>query len=133
MTGAAEVLTELQRRGVSVAVDGDTLCLKPRRCLDNALLARIREAKPAILEALRSIPATCATSCYEIDPNRWIHHPWNGCITIKLEAGEPQHKVQETCWHCHGEKRCDCIACWQAGPSECVVCKGSGQVWRWIQ
>jgi hypothetical protein len=23
--------------------------------------------------------------------------------------------------------------CWQAVPSECVVCKGSGQVWRWVQ
>lgn len=25
------------------------------------------------------------------------------------------------------------IACWQAGPSESVVCKESGQVWRRIQ
>jgi len=130
---ASEVLCELQRRGVTLTADGDTLCLKPRRALDDAVLARVREAKPAILEALRSRPATCAPSCYEIEPSRWIHRPWTGCTTIQAEAGEPLHKVLETCWHCHGEKRCDCIACWQAGPSECVVCKGSGQVWRWIQ
>ena len=43
MTDAAEVLTELERRGVSAAVEGDTLCLKPRRALDDALLARVRE------------------------------------------------------------------------------------------
>ena len=133
MTDVAEVLTELQRRGVSVAVKGDTLCLNPRRSLDDALLARVREAKPAILEALRSRPATCAASCYEIDAGRWIHHPWNGCTTIQPKADAPLRKVRETCWHCHGEKECGCIVCWQAVPSECVVCKGSGQVWRWVQ
>jgi hypothetical protein len=133
VTQAVEVLSELQRRGVSVTVDGDTLCLKPRRVLDDALLARVRDAKPAILEVLRSRPVTCAASCYEIDAGRWIHRPWNGCTTIQPEVDAPLHKVQETCWHCHGEKSCACIACWQAGPSECVVCKGGGQVWRWVQ
>ena len=39
MSQAAEILTELQRRGVIVAVEGDTLCLKPRRALDDTLLA----------------------------------------------------------------------------------------------
>jgi len=58
MTQAAEILTELRGRGVSVAVEGDTLCLRPRRALDDELLARVREAKPAILEVLRQ-PATC--------------------------------------------------------------------------
>jgi hypothetical protein len=43
--------------------------------VDAALLARVREAKPAILEALRNLPATCAPSCYEIEPGYWIHHP----------------------------------------------------------
>lgn len=59
MTRTAELLTELQRRGVSVAVDGDALCLKPRRALDDSLLARVREAKPAILKVLRSRSSTC--------------------------------------------------------------------------
>lgn len=54
MTQAAEVLCELQRRGVSVAADGDTLCLKPRGALDETLLARVRQVKPAIMEALRT-------------------------------------------------------------------------------
>jgi hypothetical protein len=79
MSQAAEILTELQRRGVIVAVDGDTLCLKPKRALDNSLLARVREAKPAILEALRSGLAACASSdcagCYDVGDGRWIHPP----------------------------------------------------------
>jgi len=41
---AAEILGELQRRGVIVAVEGDILCLKPKLVVDDALLARIREA-----------------------------------------------------------------------------------------
>jgi len=52
VTEAVAILTELQRRGVIVAVEGDTLRLKPRCALDDTLLARVREAKPAILEAL---------------------------------------------------------------------------------
>lgn len=55
MSAATEILTELQRRGVIVAVDGDTLSLKPRSALDDGLLARVREVKPAILEALATL------------------------------------------------------------------------------
>ena len=133
MSLAGEVLSELQLRGISVVADGGTLCLKPRRALDDALLARVREAKAAILEALLSRSATCASSCYEVEPRRWIHHMWNGCATVQPEAGELLRKVQETCWHCHGEKRCECIACWQGGLRVCGACKGTGQVSRWVQ
>ncbi len=127
----SEILTELHRRGVVVTADGDVLSLKPRRALDDALLARVREAKPAILEALRSRPATCSLDCYEVEPGVWIHHPWNGCTTIQPEADTPLRKVAVTCWHCQGEKRCACMACGHSG--ECATCKGTGQTWRWVQ
>lgn len=52
MTTAADVLTELQRRGVTVAVEGDTLCLRPKRVLDDGLLAQVRERKTEILREL---------------------------------------------------------------------------------
>jgi hypothetical protein len=134
MSAAADILGELQKRGVTVRADGDTLTLKPRRALDDGLLSRIREAKPAILEVLRNRPATCSPDCYEVDPGVWIHRPWAGCMTIKPEATVSQQRVAVTCWHCHGEKSCACSACWQqGGPSECVTCKGRGQVWRWVQ
>jgi hypothetical protein len=82
MSQAAQILTELQHRGVIVAVDGDTLSLKPKNALDASLLARVREAKPAILLALRNRPATCSLDCYEIERGVWIHRPWTGCTTI---------------------------------------------------
>ncbi len=79
MSQAAEILTELQRRRVIVAVEGDTLRLKPRRALDDTLLARIREAKPAILEALRTGMAACGSAhcggCYDAGDGRKIHPP----------------------------------------------------------
>jgi TubC N-terminal docking domain len=130
---AVEILTELQRRGVFVAVDGDTLCLKPRRALDDSLLARVREAKPSILEVLRSRPATCSPDCYEVEPGVWIHEPHTGCITTRGQNEKPWRQVYVMCSHCQGERRCNCMACWQGGPSECVTCKGTGRVLRWIQ
>ncbi len=131
MSGLA-ILGELQRRGVSVTADGDALVLKPRRALDSDLLARVCEAKPAILETLRNRPATCAASCYEVEPGRWIHHPWDGCAT-PLPPQSEGRKVEAVCWHCAGERRCGCSTCWTGGPGECVTCRGTGKVLRWLQ
>lgn len=79
MSQAAEILIELQRRGVIIAVEGDTLCLKPKSALDDTLLARIREVKPAILEALTTDSAVCGSTncagCYDVGDARKIHPP----------------------------------------------------------
>ena len=98
--GAVKILTELQQRGVSVAAEGDTLCLKPRRALDDRLLDRIREAKPAILEALRSTKNTPCDSprcagCYEVEPGVRIHPPKCGEEYRRwLERWQPKGKPQ---------------------------------------
>jgi hypothetical protein len=99
MSQAAEILTELQRRGVIVAVEGDTLCLKPRRALDDTFLARVREAKPAILEALRTGLAACGSphcaGCYDVGDGRKIHPPKCGEEYRKwLERWQPKGKPQ---------------------------------------
>jgi hypothetical protein len=99
VTEAVAILTELQRRGVIVAVEGDTLCLKPRRALDDTLLARVREAKPAILEALRTGLAACGSphcaGCYEVGDGRKIHPPKIGEDYRKwLERWKPRGKPQ---------------------------------------
>lgn len=104
MNQVAEILTELQGRGVSVTVEGDILCLKPKRALDDALLARVRDSKPAILEVLRNSPSSC-------------------------KATPAQIPATTTCWHCDGVGECNCSTCgvmkpstvWAAG--ECVACK----------
>ena len=106
MSAPVEILTELQRRGVSIAAEGDTLCLKPKRVLDEALLARIREAKPEILEALRSrflhtagSGAICGSTecagCYNVGDDRKIHPPKCSENYRKwLERWQPKGKPQ---------------------------------------
>jgi len=32
--------------------------------------------------------ATCANTCYPVEPGRWIHHPWDGCTTIRVRNGD---------------------------------------------
>ena len=99
MTEAVAILTELQRRGVIVTVEGDILCLKPRRALDDTLLARIREVKPAILEALRTGLTACGSphcaGCYDVGDGRKIHPPkcGEGCRKW-LERWQPKGKPQ---------------------------------------
>jgi len=103
MTEAAELLSELRGRGVTVAVDGESLCLKPKRALDQELLSRVRGAKPEILQILRD-------------------------STSSNPAAQPLRS--ENCWHCDGSGECSCINCgvmkpsvvWAAGL--CVACKG---------
>lgn len=105
---ADDILTELQRRGVIVAVDGDTLCLKPRPVLDDTLLARVREAKPTIRQALRNPPARevrreglsacgsphCA-GCYEVGGGKKIHPPKPSVEWLAwLERWKPEGKLQ---------------------------------------
>ena len=100
MTQASEILSELCCRGVSVTVEGDILCLRPRRALDDGLLARVRDSKPAILEVLRQRAVTPAAI-----------------------------PAATTCWHCAGSGECNCSTCgvmkpsvvWAAG--KCVACK----------
>ncbi|HVB99517.1 MAG TPA: hypothetical protein VNJ12_09350 [Candidatus Dormibacteraeota bacterium] len=85
-------------------------------------------------------PATCAASCYEVEPGKWIHHPWDGCTTLDTPEIVPV-AAERTCWHCQGEKTCRCFCCavrvagglsrWQ--PGTCHVCKGSGIVTAWVQ
>jgi hypothetical protein len=104
MSQAAEILTELRGRGVSVTVEGDILCLKPKRALDDTLLARVRDSKPAILAVLRNLSSNCVATPAQISGTA-------------------------TCWHCGGSGECNCSACgvmkpsvaWTAG--ECVACK----------
>jgi hypothetical protein len=104
MSQVAEILTELRGRGVSVTIEGDILCLKPKCALDDALLARVRDSKIAILDVLRN-------------------------LTSNSVATSGQVPATATCWHCAGSGECNCSACGVMKPSvlwvegECVACK----------
>lgn len=116
-----EILSELSRRGVVTRADGETIRLRPKSALDEALLVRVREYKSEILAALSARPATCAASCYQIEPGRWVHHPWDGCRTVP--ASQPvQSVLQAECRHCDGAGMCDCPACTLRRTEDAVPC-----------
>jgi hypothetical protein len=126
---AVEIISELARRGVTVWAEGDILKLKPRSALDEDLLARLREHKPEILDALLRRAASCASSCYEVEPGCWIHHPWQGCKTVP--PGRSPQVFKRVCWHCGGAKVCGCLVCWNPQtdePGPCLPCRGTGEV-----
>jgi hypothetical protein len=102
---AAEILGELHRRGVSVALDGDTLCLKPKRALDDSILARVREAKPVILKVLRSRSVMDSAQCQ--------HCRGEGLCDCSTCGTMKPHIV------------------WTAG--RCAACRGAGAIQRRIQ
>jgi len=94
MSQADEILSELRRRRVVVAMAADILCLKPRRAVDDTLLARIREVKPAILEACGLGLPHC-TGCYDVGDGRRIHPPRCGeAYRARLEGWTPIGKGQ---------------------------------------
>ena len=134
MNAAVEILSELAQRGANIRADGETICLKPKSALDDKLLARVREHKQELLAALRKRPVTCSASCYEVEPGRWLHHPWDDCRTARPLP--PPRQIKSTCWHCKGTAQCGCISCAERlcaeGSSPCVVCKGTGKAWTWV-
>jgi hypothetical protein len=59
VNSAQAILDEMVRRGVTARVDRETLRLKPRKALDDDLLASIKEHKPDIIRALAHTTAAC--------------------------------------------------------------------------
>ncbi|MCL5670251.1 MAG: hypothetical protein M1423_02995 [Acidobacteria bacterium] len=87
MDTATEIIETLVLLGVTVkAVGPDRLRIEPASKVPADLLPRIRVAKPQILAFIRSRPASCSLTCYEVEPGRWIHHPWDGCSTVKIRV-----------------------------------------------
>jgi hypothetical protein len=146
MTQVAEILTELQRRGVTATVEGNTLCLKPKHAVDANLLARLREHKLEILDALSRRPAAADASCCE--PQLECKHcdgvgecSCPACTLRRIDAPVPCLMCQaeqrqmwlaatrrDSCWHCAGKGTCDCVLCLDrkaAKASFCIVCGSS--------
>jgi hypothetical protein len=64
-----EILESLRTLGVTVtAVEPDRLRLEPASKIPAEMVARIREAKPGILEALRNRPASCEELPATVNP-----------------------------------------------------------------
>jgi virulence-associated protein VagC len=130
------VLEELKAIGVEVIPQGENLLIRPASKVPQELKERLRSHKAEVLAALKeqaaARPATCAASCYEIEPGRWIHHPWDGCQT-PMPPTKPRQAAERACWHCQGARFCACSTCAQGlacdSSGRCVACHGRGKVW----
>jgi hypothetical protein len=72
---ALELLRELETRGIRVVVRGDRLSLRgPESLLRQEVTDRLREHKPAIIEAVRHQPACCECGAVIVEPTAW----WGG-------------------------------------------------------
>ena len=95
-----QILQSLRSLGVTVAAVGlDRLRLEPASKIPAEMIPRIREAKPAILEALRTGLAACGSphcaGCYDAGDGRKIHPPKCGAEYRKwLERWQPKGKPQ---------------------------------------
>ena len=100
-----QILESLRGLGVTVAAVGaDRLRLEPASKIPPEMVPRIREAKPAILEALRSWQAgahvaACGSAhcagCYDVGDGRKIHPPKCGEEYRNwLERWQPKGKPQ---------------------------------------
>lgn len=56
MSAPSDIVNELRARGVELHANGDRLLFRPRDRVTPDMLARLRAAKPALLEFLRSDP-----------------------------------------------------------------------------
>lgn len=109
MSAVADILAELSSRSVTVRADGETLRLRPKAALDDVLLARVQAHKLEILAVLLGRPATCSLTCYEIEPGKWVHHPWEGCKP-PVPSGQPFVPSRADCG-CDGPVCCRCFLC----------------------
>ena len=96
-----QIIESLQSLGVTVRVVGsDGLRLEPASKIPKEMISIIRDAKAAILRALRSRKPTCSLDCYEVEAGIWIHRPWTGCTTFKIEESgvtPGKREISKTC------------------------------------
>jgi hypothetical protein len=119
------LLQQIERLGIRLVVTGNQLRAigPPSLPRDQArpLLESLRQHRPEVLAILRKRPATCSSTCYEMEPGRWIHH--DGCKT------SPRHIPsipQAECHHCDAKGECECPACTlrqTEEPVHCLMCQ----------
>ena len=105
----AAILEEAKRRGIVLEIDGlDIRYRAPKGRLTPELVEAMRRHKAELLQALQ-VPAR-----------------------VRGQDAVVPSAQAETCWHCHGEKTCQCAVYavpaprmrWDKG--ECRACLGSG-------
>lgn len=114
------VLEEIEALGVEIFSQGGNLVIQPASRVPSELKERLRAHKAEVLAVLKPRPAACSPTCYEVEPGRWIHHPWDGCKII--QSARARSDAEGTCTHCDGAGKCPCPSCTLRLTSEAVPC-----------
>ena len=79
MNAAAQIIADLDSRGVSIRPDGDLLRLSPRSALTDADRENLRALKTEVLAELHRPSRAAALSAQtRHEPGRLVTHPWIG-------------------------------------------------------
>jgi hypothetical protein len=115
MTGTDALISELMKRGARLAEkDGKLRVDAPRGTLTPELVKALRENKVDLLTRL---------------------NPTNGTVQARIRGLNRTVKIPdalaEICWHCRGQKACDCSSCHsglgaELEPGPCRACLGAG-------
>jgi len=76
MSAAAELLPDLQRRGVTIEAHDDKIRVRPKGSLTPAEQAAVREHKSELLRLLSEAPADLTDGLYEIRVAWWQDTLW---------------------------------------------------------
>jgi hypothetical protein len=71
MTRAHYLLAELANRGVSIAVEGNRLRLRPRSAMTDGLIARVLASKRELIVLLRTAPPRPEVQVAPLAPLQW--------------------------------------------------------------
>jgi hypothetical protein len=121
MTGTDALISELIKRGAHLAEKGGKLLVDaPRGTLTPELVEALRENKRDLLTWLTSSNNTVQARVRGL--NR----------TVEIPA-----RLAEICWHCQGQKACDCSSCHiglglKLKAGSCRACLGTGWL-SWSQ
>jgi hypothetical protein len=99
---AEAVIETVVNAGGELTVSGDRIRYRlPKGHPEKErILDGLREHKPEIIRLLSGRPATCSPTCYEVEPGKWIHHPWDGCKTcLTPQPEKPARRMESACWH----------------------------------
>src|SRR4051794_11547003 len=112
--GPTEVLAELTRRGIEVAVDGDRLRFRPQGAVTPDLRAALIEHKSGLIRLLGSDDEEVAWRVVAMRPQV----PPTGTIPILLARPEAKTAPRGTCLSCGDplapDRRIRCLPCVQA-------------------
>lgn len=121
MTSVDLLISELIKLGAHLAEKGGKLLVDaPRGALTPELVTAIRENKAVLLARLAGADNAVRARVCGLN--------W----TVEVPAG-----LAEICWHCNGQKACDCSCCQTAlvaklRPGPCRACLGTGRL-SWSQ